>query len=361
MITFDIEGAHHAAARQNWFEGWRLFAVLTLILIGLCVWIAGMRQFEVEGVRMVIRFTARTSLLLFCLAFGAARWRGCGPTRWTRWQRRNRRSLGVTFAASHGLHAIAIVAFAAMDPAGFAAATSLASYVFGGIGYAFIIAMTATSFDRTAAAIGPRAWRILHLTGGYYLWFQFMVSFGKRIPDMPLYALFLIPLLAVMALRLIAMASARTPRSPFRPANGASLMAETLELAGAGLGHAAHAFAGIDAGDGALAHAVIQAIGVAILDPEPLRRAELVVLLRARILQRLLIGDRHPLVPLRGLGLEAIDHLGGVAVAGLVGIALRRRRGRRRCSSSQHRGRAEQDAEHARRSCRRASGRAAWR
>ena len=85
--------------------------------------------------------------------------------------------------------------------------------MFGGIGYAFIIAMTATSFDRTAAAIGPRAWRILHLSGGYYLWFQFMVSFGKRIPDMPLYGLFLIPLLAVMALRLIAMASAGTPRT----------------------------------------------------------------------------------------------------------------------------------------------------
>ncbi len=80
-------------------------------------------------------------------------------------------------------------------PRGFAAATSLASYIFGGIGYAFIIAMAATSFDRTAQAIGPRAWRILHLTGGYYLWFQFMVSFGKRIPDMPLYGLFLIPLL----------------------------------------------------------------------------------------------------------------------------------------------------------------------
>ena len=77
-----------------------------------------------------------------------------------------------------------------------------ASYIFGGIGYAFIIAMAATSFDRSAAAIGPRAWRILHLTGGYYLLFQFMVSFGKRIPDMPLYALFLIPLLVVIALRL---------------------------------------------------------------------------------------------------------------------------------------------------------------
>ena len=101
----------------------------------------------------------------------------------------------------------ALIAFAMMDPAGFAGVTNLASYVFGGIGYAVIFAMTATSFDRTAAAIGPRAWRILHLAGGYYLWAQFMVSFGKRIPGMPLYSLFLIPLLAVKAVRLIAMAS----------------------------------------------------------------------------------------------------------------------------------------------------------
>ena len=198
---------------QNWFEGWRLFAGLALTLTALCLWIAGMRQFEVDGIRMVIRFTARSSLVLFCLAFGAAALERLWPNAWTRWLRRNRRALGVSFAASHGLHAAAIAAFAALDQAGFAAATSLASYVFGGIGYAFIVAMTATSFDRTAQAIGPRAWRILHLTGGYYLWFQFMVSFGKRIPDMPLYALFLIPLLVVLALRLIGMASARTVRT----------------------------------------------------------------------------------------------------------------------------------------------------
>ena len=192
--------------RQNWFEGWRLFAVLSLALVALSLWIAGMRQFEVEGVRMVIRFTARTSLLLFCLAFSAAALARIWPNARTRWLRRNRRYFGVTFAASHGIHAIAIASFAVMDPAGYAAATSVASYVFGGIGYACILAMTATSFDRTAALMGARAWRMLHLAGGYYLLFQFMVSFGKRIPDMPLYALFLIPLIAVFALRMIAMA-----------------------------------------------------------------------------------------------------------------------------------------------------------
>jgi sulfoxide reductase heme-binding subunit YedZ len=199
--------------RQNWFEGWRLFAVLTLTLAALSIGIAGMRQFDVDGVRMVIRFTARTSLLFFCLAFSAAALARLWPNAWTRWQRRNRRYLGVTFAASHAIHAVVIAAFAVMDPAGFAAATSLVSYIFGGIGYVVIAAMAATSFDRTAAAIGPRAWRMLHITGGYYLLFQFMVSFGKRIPDMPLYGLFLIPLLAVFALRMIGMAARQAPRA----------------------------------------------------------------------------------------------------------------------------------------------------
>ena len=28
--------------RQNWFEGWRLFALLALTLLALSIWIAGM-------------------------------------------------------------------------------------------------------------------------------------------------------------------------------------------------------------------------------------------------------------------------------------------------------------------------------
>src|SRR5258705_11395356 len=95
-------------SRQNWFEGWRLFAVLALTLVALSIWIAGMRQFEVDGVRMVIRFTARTSLLFFCLAFGAAALARLWPNAGSRWQRRTRRYPGVPFAASHPIHAVAI-------------------------------------------------------------------------------------------------------------------------------------------------------------------------------------------------------------------------------------------------------------
>src|SRR5690242_20150620 len=74
------------------------------------------------------------------------------------------------------------------------------------------------------------------------------------------------------------------------------LVPKALQLAGARLGHAAHTLPRVEPGDRALTQPVIQAVGVAILNPEPLRGTELVVLLRAHgVFQRLLIGNRHPL------------------------------------------------------------------
>jgi methionine sulfoxide reductase heme-binding subunit len=206
--------------RRGYLEGWYLLGATSLVMAALAVWLASMRGFEVEGVRMVVRYTARTSLLFFCLAFSASALQRLWGSAFTRWQLRNRRYLGLSFAVSHLIHLIAIICFAVMAPPLFAEATSPASFIFGGIGYALIIAMAATSFDRTAHAIGPRAWRILHTLGVYYLWFQFMISFGKRIPAMPNYAWFLLPLLAVMALRVVAaMRGRRRESGEWRIAN----------------------------------------------------------------------------------------------------------------------------------------------
>jgi sulfoxide reductase heme-binding subunit YedZ len=196
-------------ARRSYFEGWYLLGATSLAMAALALWLASMRGFEVDGVRMVVRYTARTSLLFFCLAFSASALHRLWPGSFTRWQLRNRRYLGLSFAVSHLIHAIAIVCFAVMAPALFKEATTPASFIFGGIGYALIIAMAATSFDASARAIGPRAWRILHNSGATYLWVQFMISFGMRIPAAPNYVWFLVPLLAVMALRIIAALQAR--------------------------------------------------------------------------------------------------------------------------------------------------------
>src|SRR3954453_22587518 len=182
-------------ARRHYLEGWYLLGAISLVMAALAVWLASMRGFEVDGARMVIRYTARRSLLLFCLAFSASALQRLRPNAFTRWQLRNRRHLGLSFAVSHLIHAVAIICFPVMAPDLFKQATSPASFIFGGIGYGFIIAMAATSFDTTAKAIGPHAWRLLHTSGTYYLWFQFIVSFGKRVPGMPNYIWFLLPLL----------------------------------------------------------------------------------------------------------------------------------------------------------------------
>ena len=156
--------------------------------------------------RMVIRFTARTSLVLFCLAFSAAALARMWPNAWTRWLRRNRRYLGVSFAASHAIHAVAIACLR-RDGSRRLCGGDLDRVLYLRRHRLRLHHRDDRDLVRPhRAAIGARAWRRLHLIGGYYLLFQFTVSFGKRIPDMPLYALFLIPLVAVFALRMIAMA-----------------------------------------------------------------------------------------------------------------------------------------------------------
>lgn len=185
-------------------EGWPLLGLLSLFLLaisGLCL--AG-HVYDVAGVRMVIRTTARTSLILFALAFSAQAILTLWPSALTRWQRRNRRQLGLAFAVSHTIHAAAILAFARMDPQGFREHVMLGTLVSGGVAYAFIVAMAATSFDRTAAWVGPVAWRTLHWLGGYYLWMSFIVTNGKRIGQSPLYALPVILMVAILVLRFAA-------------------------------------------------------------------------------------------------------------------------------------------------------------
>ncbi|WP_428678038.1 hypothetical protein [Reyranella sp.] len=196
------------------FEGWPLLGLLSLSLLGISALCLAGHAYEVTGVRIVIRITARTSLVLFALAFGAQAMLTLWPSALTRWQRRNRRQLGLAFAVSHTIHAAAILAFARMDPQGFHEHAMPGTLVSGGIAYAFIIAMAATSFDRTAAWVGPVAWRMLHWLGGYYLWVSFIVTNGKRIGQSPFYALPAVLMLVLLGLRIAARRRTRLRSTP---------------------------------------------------------------------------------------------------------------------------------------------------
>jgi DMSO/TMAO reductase YedYZ heme-binding membrane subunit len=185
-------------------RGWPLAGVLAVLLIGGAVAIVAFHGGSVEGVRLVVRITARTSLLLFALAFTASAMIRLWPGTFTRWQRANRRQLGVSFAVSHLVHAAVLIALASLDRPLFLSLTNPVSLVSGGLAYVFIIAMAATSFDRTAAMMGRRAWRLLHAAGAWYIWISFVVAYGKRVPLSAFYWPFFAIVVAMVVVRLVA-------------------------------------------------------------------------------------------------------------------------------------------------------------
>lgn len=187
-------------------NGWRLVGLISLLVGAISAWCVASDGGGVDGIRLAIRATARTSLVLFVLAFTATALCELAPGDFTRWQRRNRRYVGVSFAVSHFIHLGAIVALGVVDPTLFWHLTSLTTIVVAGSAYLFIAAMLFTSFDRTAAWLGPRKWRLLHLIGGWYIWISFAVAVGKRVPVDSFYWPMAALVVAAAVVRLIAMA-----------------------------------------------------------------------------------------------------------------------------------------------------------
>jgi methionine sulfoxide reductase heme-binding subunit len=160
---------------------------------------------DVDDIRLLIRITARSSMLLFLLAFTASAMATLWPSARSRWVRRHRRQIGLMFFGSHVLHATAIGALAVWAaPELFAQLTPLPSRVLGGAGYVALILMAATSNDRAVAWLGRARWQQLHTWGTHLIWLVFAMACLKRIPMQPVYAVPLVVLLMAMGLRWLA-------------------------------------------------------------------------------------------------------------------------------------------------------------
>src|SRR5206468_10459762 len=79
-----------------WLVGWTALTVGTIAALVLAIYGS-----KLQGMQLILRATARTSLVLFLAVFVASPLRAAWPSRATRWLVENRRYLGVSFAASH--------------------------------------------------------------------------------------------------------------------------------------------------------------------------------------------------------------------------------------------------------------------
>lgn len=201
-----------ARAASRWIEGWSLTITTGAAVASLAAAIAIAGGGGAEALGLAIRLTARTSFALFLAAFTASATHRLWPGHFTRWQRRNRRYLGVAFAVSHVTHAAAIVALASLHPAAFHERAASMSRIPGLVAYGLLVAMAVTSFDRTAAWVGARAWKVLHTVGGLYLWGAFVNAFLIRALHAPAYWVAVAVAAAAMGLRVAAWRRGRRTR-----------------------------------------------------------------------------------------------------------------------------------------------------
>lgn len=184
-------------------EGWAFVALASGLLLAMTMLLLVATGFDAEGARVVIRATARTSVVLFGAAFAASSLFTLWKSDATRWMIRNRRYLGVSFGTSHIIHYIAVVSLMFLDPVQFFAEE-------GSLGFdkyipvVVLVLQLATSFDRTAAWVGPKLWRWLHVLGSYMFCLIFINSFGSRISQGSLYVLFTLIAAAPLLIRLAA-------------------------------------------------------------------------------------------------------------------------------------------------------------
>jgi DMSO/TMAO reductase YedYZ heme-binding membrane subunit len=180
--------ARAASRRGSALEGWPLVGWAALLLVALCGMLLAAHGSGEEGLRVVIRATARTSLALFLPAFAASSLRRLWASPLSAWLLRNRRQVGVSFAVSHFLHLAAILALASGHSESFWQGTNAATVVGGGLGYVLIAAMAATSSDAAVRRLGARRWKLLHRVGLWVVFGIFAQSYIPRALMNPYYA-----------------------------------------------------------------------------------------------------------------------------------------------------------------------------
>ena len=191
---------------------WQLVRLILGVSVGFFLIMLAVDGWEEDGFRQQIRWSARISFTLFCLAFGASAFRFFIENSITSWLVLKRKYLGVSFAIIHLIHLVFLVILQYVYHPVFdlAATTSL---IGGGIAYFFVIMMLLTSFDNGRQWLSNSQWKFLHTIGGYWILAIFLTTYYKRTLTEPMHWILvgiLVLILLIRGLKLLAAYKGRT-------------------------------------------------------------------------------------------------------------------------------------------------------
>ncbi len=172
MTTIDGATAYRPCARK--FTGLLLGAGIAGAALVVAAQLA-LHGTGAEGWQMATRYTARFSVWFFLAAFLAGPLARVFPGEATRALLRERRGVGLAFFGAHTVHLVALSTLIAMG-----GRAGIVTILGGGLGYALIFAMAATSNDWSVTRLGAKNWKLLHTIGIYYIWAIFANSYAGR-------------------------------------------------------------------------------------------------------------------------------------------------------------------------------------
>lgn len=182
---------------------------------GVCAAIATTKEPGGAEVAAVIRATAFTSALPFLLVFVTSPAHHFRRSGLTRWLMAHRRYLGLSVAASHFWHLVAIVALFRWYASG--ARPEPLTLVFGTAGFVLLGLMAATSNDASQRLLGPW-WGRLHMLGVYVVWVDFIFTYSGTATVSPFHAVMTLLFAAAWMARVVAWHDARRTRLARRDA-----------------------------------------------------------------------------------------------------------------------------------------------
>ena len=189
-----------AESRGLWT--WRLVQVIMGISILSYIGIFFLSGFQEGSTRQAIRWSARFSVVLFCIAFAANAFHQWGKNSFSWWVFMNRKFFGITFALNHLIHLFFIFLLQKNFHPVFNEAAPFSLFA-GGMAYLFIILMLLTSFSFFEKMISRQNWKRLHTVGGYWIWTVFMsLNFTRVLNGEWSYAVVVILLVVVMVMRI---------------------------------------------------------------------------------------------------------------------------------------------------------------
>lgn len=153
-------------------NGWPLFWLIsTPLSLAMLVATFASQPIDAPAVSSLIQLSVRCAVPLLYIVFAASSVQVLWPGPYSLWLARNRKYLGLCFAAAMAWQAFFILWLViAYTDYYVNEVYVLRDAIEGVVGYSFLIAMTVTTFMPVRRRMSPQSWKWLHKIGIYYLW-----------------------------------------------------------------------------------------------------------------------------------------------------------------------------------------------